>query len=182
MISLRIIIPYLNEYYHLNNTEKAKQNIHMRNYKYKIIEFLLILLVLIITLMKIFKRNILNKVCLCTIAKEENRYIKEFIEHYKNYDIDKIYLYDNNDINGEKLEDVINDYIKSGLVELIDYKGFKQPQLKAYNDCYKRYNNLYDWLIFYDVDEYIYLKDFKSIKSFLNDKRFEKCNRDYAYR
>ena len=25
--------------------------------------------------------------------------------------------------------------------------------------------------------EYIYLKDFKSIKSFLNDKRFEKCNR-----
>ena len=151
MISLRIIIPYLNEYYHLNNTEKAKQNIHIRNNKYKIIEFLLILLVLIITLMKIFKRNILNKVCLCTIAKEENRYIKEFIEHYKNYDIDKIYLYDNNNKNGEKLEDVINDYIKSGLVELIDYKEIEQPQLRAYNDCYKRYNNLYDWLIFYDV-------------------------------
>ena len=34
------------------------------------------------------------KVCICTIGKQENRYIKEYIEYYKNYGIDKIFLYD----------------------------------------------------------------------------------------
>ena len=118
-----------------------------------------------------------NKVCMCVVAKKENNYIREFVEHYKKYDIDKIYIFDNNDKNGEKIENAIKDYIESGFVQLIDYKGIPQPQLLAYNDCYRRYNKIYDWLIFFDVDEYIYLKDFKSFKLFLNDKRFEKCNR-----
>ena len=56
--------------------------------------------------------KIFNKVCLCAIAKEENKYIREFVEHYKNYDIDKIYIFDNNDKNGEKFEEVINDKLK----------------------------------------------------------------------
>ena len=47
----------------------------------------------------------------------------------------------------------------------------------AYNECYRRYNKFYDWLIFFDIDEFIYLKDFKSFKLFLNDKRFKNCNR-----
>ena len=42
---------------------------------------------------------------------------------------------------------------------------------------YKKNNASYDWFIYYDIDEFIYLKDFKSFKSFLNDKRFAKCNR-----
>ena len=32
--------------------------------------------------------------------------------------MDKIYFYDNNDIEGENFEDVINDYIEKGFVEL----------------------------------------------------------------
>ena len=47
------------------------------------------------------------KVCLCTLGKEENRYIREYIEHYKNYGVEKIFLYDNNDINGEHFESII---------------------------------------------------------------------------
>lgn len=123
------------------------------------------------------KKGKLNKICLCAVAKGENKYIREFIEHYRNYGIDKIYIFDNNDKNGEKFEDVIDDYIKVGFVELIDYKDIKNPQIQSYNDCYKRYNKLYDWLIYFDIDEFIYLKDFTSFKSFLNDKRFDKCNR-----
>ena len=139
----------------------------------------IIILNVFILFLSIFlnKNGKLNKICLCAVEKEENKYIREFIEHYKNYDIDKIYIFDNNDKNGEKFEDVIDDYIKNGFVELIDYKGIKNPQILSYNDCYKRYNKLYDWLIFFDIDEFIFLKDFTSFKSFLNDKRFDKCNR-----
>ena len=48
---------------------------------------------------------------------------------------------------------IIDDYIKSGFVELIYFKNIEQPQLKAYNQCYERYNKLYDRLIFFDIDD-----------------------------
>ena len=57
------------------------------------------------------------KVCICSIGKLENRYIREYAQHYKKYGVDKIFLYDNNDINGEKFEEVIEDYIKKDLLK-----------------------------------------------------------------
>ena len=119
-----------------------------------------------------------KKVCLCTIGKNENKYIREFVEYYKKYGVDKIFLYDNNDLNGEHFEEVISDYINNGFVELIDYRNIlSDSQISSYNDCYKKNSKNYDWLIFYDIDEYIYLKDFKNIKSYLGDKKFYKCER-----
>ena len=72
---------------------------------------------------------------------------------------------------------MIDDYIKSGFVELIDYKEIKIPQLKSYDDYYKRNDKLHDPLIIFGIDEYIYLKDYKSFITFLNDRKFGKCNR-----
>ena len=104
------------------------------------------------------------KVCLCTVGKLENRYIREFVEHYKKYDIDKIFLYDNNEFNGEKFEDVISDYINNNYVEIINRRGKRGDLMKIMDDCYQKNHNNYDWLIFYEIDEFIYLKDFKNIK------------------
>ena len=56
------------------------------------------------------------KVCLCVIGKRENRYVKEFVEHYKKIGYNKIFIYDNNEINDEKFEDVIQDEINKGFV------------------------------------------------------------------
>ena len=144
-------------------------------YKIKILiksQFLLInILFLFIRILK--KRNI----ALCTIGKNENKYIREFIEHYKNYGVDKIFLYDNNDFNGENFSDILSDYIKSSLVQIINFKGMKRPQIKSYKDCYKKNYKYYNWLIFFDIDEFIYLKNFQNIKDFLNQKKFNKCQR-----
>lgn len=139
------------------------------------IKFLIIFISLYLILKPIYK--IKDECCMCAIAKEENRYIKEFVDYYKAYDLKKIYLYENNEINGEKFDDVIEDYIKSGFVEIINFRGVPIPQNKAYNDCYRKHNKDYNWIIFYDIDEFIYLKDFKNIIKFLQDKRFEKCKR-----
>lgn len=43
------------------------------------------------------------------------------------------------------------------------------------NDCYNRNNKNYDWLIFYELDEFIHLSNFTNVKAFLNEKKFEKC-------
>ena len=64
----------------------------------------------IITIKKLNKINKI-KVGLCTIGKEENLYAREYVSHYKKYNIDKIIIYDNNEINGEKFEEVISDYL-----------------------------------------------------------------------
>jgi len=45
------------------------------------------------------------------------------------------------------------------------------------NNCYRKNYKYYNWLIFYEIDEFIYLKDFTNIKLFLNDTRFNNCEK-----
>lgn len=119
------------------------------------------------------------KVCICTVGKKENLYIREFISHYQKYGIDKIFLYDNNNVNGEKFENKIKSFIDEGLVEIKNWRGIKKPQIKIYNDCYKNYYNKFNWLIFIDIDEFIYLKNYKNIKLFLSNTKFKDCDKIY---
>ena len=123
------------------------------------------------------KENI--KLCICTLGKEENKYIREFVEFYENHGIDKIFLYDNNDIDGEKFEEVIKDYVDKGFVQILNWRGTRKTQFIILDDCYRRNNNNYDWLFFYDIDEYIHLKNYTNIKNFLNEKKFENCLKIY---
>ena len=73
----------------------------------------------------------MNKVALCAIAKNENLYIREWANWYKRLGVSKIFIYDNNDINGERFEDVISDFIKTGFIEIIDVRGIEKG--KVYN-------------------------------------------------
>lgn len=131
--------------------------------------------IIMINFLNIFIYNFRYKICLCTIGKQENKYILEYINYYKNFGVDKIFLYDNNEQNNEKFEEIIFDYINSGFVELINYRGKKEVQLEALNDCYKKNNKKYNWLIFYDIDEFLYLKNHNNIKNFLKEPKFNKC-------
>ena len=116
-----------------------------------------------------------QKVCVCTLGKRENKYAREFVEHYKKYGIDKIIIYDNNDPKDEKFETVLSDYIKSKYVEIKNFRGKSKIQIKAMNDCYKNNYKKYDWFVMVDMDEFIFLDKYKSIKLFLRKRRFIKC-------
>ena len=39
------------------------------------------------------------EVVVCAMAKNEHKYINEWVEHYINLGVDKIYIYDNDDID-----------------------------------------------------------------------------------
>ena len=140
-------------------------------------------MIIIILFFVFFKyKNCINnkiKICLCVIAKNENLYVREFVEHYKSIGYNNIFIYDNNDINGENFSDVINDYILDGFVKIIYYRNRNPdsiPQLDSYRDCYSRNNKLYDWLSFFDMDEFLELnKKYLNIQDFLGNKIFEKC-------
>ena len=118
-----------------------------------------------------------TKVCLCMICKLENLYIKEFIEHYRKLGYNHIFIYDNNDIDGERFEDVIQKEIDEGFITIINYRGdTEKPQFRAFIDCYEKNNNNYDWLSFFDTDEFLELKPKGiNIQEFLNQERFKNC-------
>lgn len=121
------------------------------------------------------------KVAVCAIAKNENLYIREWVEWYKNLGISKIFLYDNNEIfDGERFEEIINDYIKDGFVEIINRRGItlsvqtdkdgKTLQGLSFKDCF--YNNYkdYDYMCFFDIDEYLEIYNkYVDLNDFLHD-------------
>ena len=129
------------------------------------------------------KKYIINKypikknkgICLCTLGKNENLYAREFIEYYYLLGFDKIVIFDNNDLNDENFENVLRDYIKTKYVEIIDIRGIISVQIPVLNYCYKKYYKLFDWIAFFDFDEFLFINDFKNINNFIYNKRFEKC-------
>lgn len=108
------------------------------------------------------------KTLLCTIVKNENNYLQEFIDHYKNLGITKIIIYDNNDVDGETID------IKDKKVSIVNARGKEVYQMTAYNQCYEKYKSKYDWMLFFDCDEFLYLDyKYKRIGDYLNNPIFK---------
>lgn len=126
-------------------------------------------------------KNNSTKIAICAIAKNENLYIREWVEYHKNIGIDKIFIYDNNEKNGECVSDIIYDYIENGFVSIIDVKGkhikvdkkiaektkYHGLQQECFENCFKNNKRMYDWLCFIDIDEFIHCDI--NIKLFLKD-------------
>lgn len=109
------------------------------------------------------------KVALCCIGRLENQYAVEFVEWYKKLGFDKIAIYDNNHMGEEHFEEVLQPYIDEKLVEVIPYRNMENVQMRAYSDCYVRYKYAsdYDWVAFFDFDEFLVLKNHSTIQEYL---------------
>ena len=123
------------------------------------------------------KLNNKTKVCICTIGKRENLYVREYVDYYKSMGINKIFIYDNNDLNDERFDIKLKDYIEKGFVEIVDFRGAIAPQVKAMEDCRRNNYKKFNWLIFFDLDEFLFLRNFSNINDFLSQKIFERCQR-----
>lgn len=108
------------------------------------------------------------KVALCCIGRMENRYAVEYVEHYKTIGFDKIFIYDNNHDGEEHFEDVLQQYVDDGFVDVVDCRNHERWQLSAYNDCYLKHNAEYDWIAFFDFDEFLILVKDKDVKEYLS--------------
>ena len=162
---------------------KSQENPQNSTLKYFMFIVLLIFLSLFLLLIKFlfFSKDDDNyKICICAIGKNENLYIKEFVNYYEKLGYKHIYLYDNNDINGERFEDVIQKEIEKGFVSIINYRGYRgkeqNPQFDAYENCYEKNNKNYTWISFFDIDEYLELvpSNMKA-KNFFDQEKFKLC-------
>ena len=108
----------------------------------------------------------IRKVAICAIARQENRYICEWLDYYKSIGVAKVFLYDNYHQGEERLIDVVQPYIDEGFVELNDYHDREFAQCPAYNDCYNRHGHEYAWIGFFDIDEFLRFEG-KNIEDFM---------------
>ena len=123
---------------------------------------------------KIYKRKY-NKILLCSVGKNENLYTKEFVEYYLSLGFYKIIIFDNNAQEGEKFDDILKEFILAKKVEIENIRGLKSIQIPAYNYCYNKNKNFYDWIAFFDFEEYLYINRSSNIKNYLYNSTFDKC-------
>jgi hypothetical protein len=100
------------------------------------------------------------KCALVTIVKSENHYIEEYCDYYLRLGFTHIILYDNSDINDMAYLTRIN---KNILV--IRFPGMGK-QIPAYNHFIKHYKQYYDYVAFFDADEFLVLKKHRTIGEF----------------
>ena len=103
--------------YKKNNKYSLRPKVLIKKKKNIINKFIIFSLLIIVIIIDIlFKSN--TTICLCVIAKNENLYVREFVEYYFKIGYNKIFIYDNNDKDGETFDTVIKDYIKKNFVKI----------------------------------------------------------------
>lgn len=109
---------------------------------------------------------------ICAFMKRENAYIDEWLKHHISIGIDKIILFDNNDnMEDYPMTEFVSRQIILKRVKVINKRNTKlnkDKELKiVYNACKT------DWICFIDIDEFIYIRDGKSIKEALSNSLYE---------
>ena len=99
---------------------------------------------------------------ICCIAKCENHYLKEWADYHLSLGFSHIYIYDNNDEDGEKIAPLCESYDN---VIVLDCRGKVNYQKRAYTEFYRKYGNTYDWIAYIDVDEFITFNESTNIKT-----------------
>lgn len=110
------------------------------------------------------------KTAIICIARNENLYIREWVEHHLRLGFDKIIVCDNGFGNEESPIVALKGLER--FVEVLDWRNMPHPQVKAYEDTYGRFSNQFDWFAFFDIDEFLLLEKDRTVGEFLG--RFPK--------
>ena len=110
------------------------------------------------------------RVVVCAMAKNEHLYINEWVEHYVKLGVDKIFIYDNDDLKSDYIGSYINGKYAENVV-IKNVRGLKREHLQndVYTAFYNKYGTTFDYCLFCDIDEFLAgTKDIKSWLSTLN--------------
>lgn len=95
------------------------------------------------------------RTALVGIGRQENRYAVEWVEHHLKLGFTHIFIADNNHGYEEHFDEVLQPYISKGLVTVLNYRDKVAVQNRAYNEIYSQYHDGYDWMAFFDFDEFL---------------------------
>lgn len=115
----------------------------------------------------------------CSLFKNEAKYLKEWIEFHRLVGVDHFYLYNNESL--DNYIDVLNPYFKEGLITLVEwpdrvreyseeetYKWSLSTQVTAYEHAVKIWGaRETKWMVFLDVGEFLVPAQETNLKNIL---------------
>ena len=123
------------------------------------------------------KDKYIYDICIVTTAKYENLYARQYVEYYLKLGVDKFYIGDDNPENTENLFDVLDDYIKKGIVDVETMRARNLTQIYFYEYSFRALKLRCNWIMYIDMDEYLEFTDKNmTIKSYLHMPVFDKCD------
>jgi hypothetical protein len=112
----------------------------------------------------------MQKFVLVAVAKNEGKFIKEWVAYHKFIcGFDEIVIY-NNDSEDQSVK-VLSDLSERNWCRWIDWpRGANTPpQITAYHNAVRNFKNEKGWLCFLDMDEFLVLKKHSNISNFVQD-------------
>ena len=122
-----------------------------------------------------------NKIALVTVIKDEQEYLKEWLDYHIPM-VDKIFIFE--DINSSSHRDIVCNYCdkvelidsehlyfnkKDKLLKLINYNAYNQNKKQIEMIQYVINLHTYDWCIVMDIDEFLTITDNRSLHEVLYD-------------
>lgn len=107
-----------------------------------------------------------GRVVICCIAKNEQLYIREWVDHHLALGFDMVYVYDNgSDI---PIEQTLETYVTANTVKVLRATG-RIMQIPSYNHFTANFAAKHDFCAFIDCDEFIILKKHQNVLSLCQD-------------
>lgn len=108
------------------------------------------------------------------IFQNDARFLKEWIEFHRLVGVEHFWLYNNN--SSDNYKEILEPYIKSGIVELIEWPDtstelvhWNAIQCAAYKDAVKRAQGKSFWLALLDTDEFLFSPENPSVSALLQN-------------
>lgn len=109
---------------------------------------------------------------LCAIVRDETPFLREWVAYHHYIGFEKIYIYDNQ--SAIPVRDTLLDFIEGGICETRSLQG-EAMQSIAYNLCLRDYGPSCEWLAFFDLDEFLCLKNETDARVLLRDYEDYSC-------
>ena len=106
------------------------------------------------------------KTAIIAIARNENPYIREWAEHHLGVGFDKIIICDNGFGDEERPKDALKGM--DGVVDIFDWRDVPHPQKRAYAETYFKVSLDYDWVAFFDIDEFLFIENGGKVLNFIS--------------
>jgi hypothetical protein len=103
-------------------------------------------------------------VALCLRFRDEARYLAEWLEYHAAAGVEHFFLYNN--FSADDYASVLQPWVDAGRVTLVDWPRTPASPA-AEEDCIRRALGRFAWVGFLDADEFVVIRDGRSIADFL---------------
>ncbi|MDL2316360.1 glycosyltransferase family 92 protein [Desulfovibrio sp. OttesenSCG-928-A18] len=92
---------------------------------------------------------------LCAIARDETPFLREWVAYHYRIGFEKIYIYDNE--SPVPVRESVSEFYELGVCDTYTLRGEAMQNI-AYNLCLRDHGHEFEWLAFFDLDEFLCLK------------------------